>query len=300
MPPSENTSSPLVIDSHHHLWPARAVPTQSWQPPGQDILHRAYEPADLTADLARAGVTGTVVMQSVDAPEENDRLLSYAAEPFVRGIVAWAPLEDPARCRDLVSDLRARADRSAAAPVVGLRRLIGTEPIDWASDRTALAAFDEFAAAGLAWDVVPVTAAQRETVVRVARAVPQLRIVVDHLGSPPLTDGETDSWYRGLDALAACPNVAVKLSVGVAVLARAEHWPVEAVGSWVRAVLERFGPDRCMAASNWPVVLLQTDYATAWDAVAAAAREVVPAAALTDVLGGTATRWYALPGAGDE
>jgi L-fuconolactonase len=55
----------------------------------------------------------------------------------------------------------------------------------------------ELAASDLAWDVVAVNDAQFEAVVALARRVPELRIVVDHLARPPLETGDLDGWPPG-------------------------------------------------------------------------------------------------------
>lgn len=284
-----------VIDSHHHLWPLEAVPDQAWQPAGQTTLRRAFEARDLRPELASAGVDGTVLMQSVDGPEENERLLAYgtSAADVVRGIVAWAPLENPPEALRLVERLIPRATAAGVA-VVGVRRLVGADPMTWAVSAEGLSMFRRLAAEGLVWDVVPITEEQRDTVVQVAQAVPELRIVVDHLGSPPVAGDDRGRWVAGLGRMAACPNIAIKVSVGVAVLSRAPEWSADEVGSWAREALAAFGAERSMVASNWPVVLLQTDYAQAWRDAADAVAAAVPAARVPEVLGGTAVRWYGL------
>ena len=89
-----------------------------------------------------------------------------------------------------------------------------------------------------------------------AASVPELRIVLDHLGKPvigtaaaPLAPDAT--WIRDLRALAAHEQVSIKLS----------GLPAEAGGSWsaaqvtpfLDAAAEAFGPDRLLWGSDWPV-----------------------------------------------
>jgi len=283
---------PVLVDAHHHLWPADVVPAQPWQPPGA-TLRRAFEPADLLPGLAATGVRATVVMQSVDDAAENARLAAYAAATEqVRGVVAWAPLDRPAEAGRVVDALL--ADRAAGVPVVGVRYLAGTAPMTAATEGAGLDVLRRLAAQGLAWDVVPVTAQQRADVVRAARAVPDLRVVVDHLAAPPLADDDAAAWEGALADLAACPNVAVKLSVGVAVLVRWAAWDPARLADWVRRALAAFGPGRAMAATNWPVVELRASYARAWGDVRAAVEAELAPAEVAEVLGGTAARWYGL------
>jgi L-fuconolactonase len=133
-------------------------------------------------------------------------------------------------------------------------------------------------------------------VVALARRVPELRIVVDHLARPPLETGDLDGWSDRLAALAACPNVALKLSIGIDLLTSWERWDPTAIAPAVAHAVKAFGPDRLMLASNWPVVTLRADYATALrDLEAAVVGAGVDDAGLAEVRAGTARRWYGLP-----
>ena len=64
-------------------------------------------------------------------------------------------------------------------------------------------------------------------------------------------------------ALAACPNVAVKIS-GLGMVDH--HWTVESIRPFVLETIDLFGTARCLFASNFPVDKLFSDYASAWRA----------------------------------
>jgi L-fuconolactonase len=275
----------MKVDTHHHFWQT-ARQEQSWRSPAHTELAADFEPADLAPLLDIAGVDATVLVESVDTAEENDRLAAYAAGfPQVAGVVGWLPLADPAAAR---AEL-ARADRSRWC---GVRCLVAREPLDWLDP----AVMTDLAATDLAWDVVPVTDAQVEAVVALARRVPQLRIVVDHMARPPLETGELDGWAARLGALAGCPNVALKVSIGIDVLTSWSRWDPAAFAPAVAHAVAAFGADRLMLASNWPVVTLRAGYATALrDLDAAVIAAGVDEAGLAQVRGGTAMRWYRLP-----
>jgi L-fuconolactonase len=274
-----------VIDTHHHFW-RTALQEQPWRDPAHTELAADFEPADLAPLMAAAGVDATVLVESVDTPDENDRLAAYAeAFPQVAGVVGWLPLADPALAR---AEL-ARVDRSRWC---GVRCLVAREPLDWL-DPGLMATL---AAADLAWDVVPVTDAQVEAIVAVARRVPDLRIVADHLARPPLETGDLDGWRARIAALASRPNIALKLSIGVDLLTAWPRWDPAAIAPAVAHAVAAFGPERLMLASNWPVVTVRADYATAVrDLDAAVVAAGVDEAGMAEVRGGTATRWYRLP-----
>jgi L-fuconolactonase len=176
-----------------------------------------------------------------------------------------------------------------------VRTLVGRDPLGWLGRPDVIALFRDLAGQGLVWDVVPITPEQVAAVLRLARAVPDLRLVVDHLARPPLDTGGWEPWAQQVVELSSCPGVALKISVGVDALTAWSAWHPEMLRPYVAHVLEHFGPSRLLLASNWPVVLLRTTYVDAWtdlsDAVVAAG---AGAADLAEVTGGTATRWYRL------
>lgn len=280
-----------TVDAHQHYWRV-AAQEQSWRTSAHGAIDRDYGPADLAPDLTAAGVDATVLMQSVDSPEENDRLAAYAAStPTVAGVVGWLPMQDPRAARQ-------ELDRAGDPRWCGVRCLVARDPMAWLSTPESLALFREIAERDVAWDVVPVTAEQVEAVVRLAHTVPELRVVVDHLARPPLDTGGWQPWADLVTRLAACPGVALKVSVGIDALTAWPQWQPGVLTPYVRHALESFGPDRLMLASNWPVVLLRAPYGQAWGDLGGA---LVAAGASSEdmalVTGGTADRWYGLTGA---
>ncbi|MFI6344227.1 amidohydrolase family protein [Streptomyces sp. NPDC050560] len=275
------------IDSHQHFW-RTAAQEQPWRHAEHTALARDFTPADLVTELDASGVGASVLVQSVDEPEENTRLAGYGAHPRVAGVVAWLPLKDPAAARTAL-------DQLAVPKLAGVRCLVADDPLGRLTGRESLALFAELARRSLVWDVVPVTAEQTRQVVRLAEAVPGLRVTVDHLGRPPVESGAWEPWASHMRRLAACPNVAVKVSVGIDALSAWDAWDAGALERYVRFTAEHFGPDRMMLASNWPVVLLRAGYGRAWGDLAALVAAVCPdEAARAAVLGGTASRWYGL------
>lgn len=275
-----------TIDAHQHFWVA-GESEQPWRGPGHGALVRDFTPEDLAATTAELGIDGTVLVESEDGPEENDRLARWSRLEPVRGVVGWLPLRDPVAAR------REWA-RMDLPRLVGVRCLVGREPLDWLAGADVVGLFTDLAEAGLSWDVVPLDDVQCAQVVELAERVPGLRVVVDHLARPPLDGAPAQPWRDNVARLAAAPGVAIKLSVGLDVVSRWE-WQPEQLDEVAGVVLEAFGPGRTMIASNWPVSELGTDYRTLWrDQVAVLGRVLPDAGDRAEVLGGTATRWYDL------
>lgn len=109
---------------------------------------------------------------------------------------------------------------------------------------------------------------QLSRLARMARAFPDLPIVVNHLGgvlrmNAHATQDIFPEWQQGMTELAACPNVLLKLS-GLGMRLSGFGFDEQAIPPtsddlaaawkpWVMTALEIFGPSRCMWGSNFPV-----------------------------------------------
>lgn len=278
---------PTVIDAHQHFWRVDAQ-DQPWRSAHHGAIARDFEPDELRTELHGAGVDATVLMQSVDEPAENDRLAHYAADATVAGVVSWLPLRTP-------DQARAEWRRAAIPKHSGVRCLIADDPMDWLADDAVEALFRDLAEAGLAWDVVPVHPAQIENVLRLADRLPNLQIVIDHLGRPPLGSGDWQPWAENISRLGERPNIAMKVSVGLDALSAWSAWDGASLDPVVSHAVSQFGPDRLMLASNWPVVILRASYSQAWnDLRDAAFAHISDDSGREAILGGTARRVYTL------
>ncbi len=118
--------------------------------------------------------------------------------------------------------------------------------------------------------------------VSLARAFPDTTLILDHFGGPcgigPYT-GKADEvfadWKTKIDELAKCPNVMAKLG-GLNMEVNGYHWHdkpkpptsaelAAATRRYFDYTIERFGPNRCMFESNFPVDKLSASYTVVWN-----------------------------------
>lgn len=285
-----------VVDAHHHVWDL-GVRDQPWTAaPGLEPLRRDFGLADLAPEAAAAGVTGTVVVQTVCTPGETPELLALAAAseaaarasggPVVLGVVGWTDLAAPG----VADELARLRELPGGDRLVAIRHQVQEEPDPgWLLRPEVLRGLRAVAVAGLAYDLV-VRAEQLPAATAAAGAVPELSFVLDHLGKPPVAAGAPEPWSADLRALAARPNTAAKLS-GLVTEAAPGAWSTAGLRPWADTALAAFGPDRLMFGSDWPVCTLAASYTE----VLASARELtdgLSAAEQALVFRGTAARWY--------
>jgi predicted TIM-barrel fold metal-dependent hydrolase len=99
---------------------------------------------------------------------------------------------------------------------------------------------------------------------KLVEACPGTRFVLDHCGNPDVKwfsiagrqERARVRWEEGVARLAGLKNVVCKIS-GVAESGEEGKMTSEVVGPAVNYCLDRFGDERVMFASNWPVCLLK-------------------------------------------
>jgi len=283
------TTATSRIDAHHHFWdPARySYPWMAGD--AMDPVRRAFTPDDLRGPLDQEQIDGTVLVQTLSSPQETREFLALAAATsFVRGVVGWADLTSPGVADDL--------DALLAGPdgrwLVGVRHQVHDEPDpDWLARPDVHRGLAAVQSRGLTYDLL-VRARELPAAVDTVRAFPGLRFVVDHIAKPRIADGRDELWSQRLPALAAQPNVAVKLS-GMVTEADWATWSAADLRPFVSQVVDWFGVARLLFGSDWPVCLLAGSYHDVLGALTSALPAMSPAE-LDQVLGLNAMRVYQL------
>lgn len=174
---------------------------------------------------------------------------------------------------------------------LALPRASSSTAIDAAFPPALLDGLRRVACAGLVCDVLA-WGENLTLVPELARRMPELTIVLDHLGGIPVTSGEFSPWSARLRAAAACPNVACKLS-GLITRPPRDAAAMFDYAPAVREAVAAFTPARLMFGSDWPV----STQAGGYDLVMHVLHAQLAALTPTErerVLGGTAAAVYGL------
>jgi len=267
-----------VVDSHLHLWDPQALDYTwlegplAWTFSDWEIAEDAL--ADVEDEVAIFVQAETVEEQYLAEVRWVD---SIALQSGVVAVVAGARLDRGAQTERHLEAL------SVHERVVGVRHLLQGESDGFARGEAFLAGARAVAERGWTFDAC-VHAHGIADVTALAESVPELRIVLDHLGKPRVGTPEAPQrpsaeWLRDLADLARQPQVFCKLSGLPA--ETGGRWTDDQVVPFLDAALESFGPQRLMWGSDWPVSAVAEEFMPgrrqAWfDTVAAwaAAREV--------------------------
>ena len=290
-----------MVDSHHHVWDL-AVRRQPWLESSEELapLRRNFLLPELTPLAAAAGVQATVVVQTVTETDETRELLALAqADPLIEAVVGWTDLTAPG-IADALAGLRALP---RGAFLAGIRHPLLTEvDPDWIARPDVRRGLATVADSGLCFDLV-LQPAQLPMAIEAAAALPQLTFVLDHLGNVDVAPIVDPAWAIAIARFASLPNTICKLSGILGVPDRAadpgpgngtERGPrVAHLRPYYEHVLSRFGPDRVMFGSDWPVCTLSASYSD----VVAAARALIAELSESEqcaILAATAKRVYRL------
>jgi L-fuconolactonase len=283
------THATLRIDAHHHFWdPARySYPWMAGD--AMDPVRRAFTPDDLRGTLDEEHIDGTVLVQTLSSLLETREFLQLAAATdFVQGVVGWVDLTSPT----VADDLDALLDGPTGHWLVGIRHQVHDEPDpDWLARTDVHRGLAAVQQRGLTYDLL-IRARELPAALDTVRKFPALQFILDHIAKPRIADGHDDPWSRRMPALAAQPNVAVKLS-GMVTEAVWTTWSPDDLRPFVSQVVQWFGVQRLMFGSDWPVCLLAGSYHTVLGGLIDAL-PTVPAAELDQILGTNALRIYGL------
>ena len=275
----------LEIDAHHHFWQLSQPFDYRWlDAPALAAIRRDFLPADLAERLALTPIRKTILVQTQHDLRENDWALGLAERySFIAGVVGWVDLASE-QCEDQLLEFRSHPK------AVGVRHITQDEPDDDFIVRPdVLRGLGVLQKHGVPFDLLFYVKHLRHAAT-LARALPTLPMVIDHLAKPCIKEGRLDDWLPHLREAAKYPNVFCKLS-GMATEADWRNWTALDFVPYVRAALEVFGAERCMYGSDWPVCELACSHEATYDALVEALGPISDSEH-DMIFGGTAARFY--------
>jgi L-fuconolactonase len=277
----------MRIDAHQHFWNLEKI-KYPWLVPAFGPIYRTIEASELEPLLKSNGIDKTVIVQAADSYEDTEYMLETAVQyDWVAGIVGWVPLNKP-------EEAAKKLEFFTKNPIFkGVRHLIHDEKDpNWVVQPEVIEGLKVLASFGLTFDVVAVLPEHLQHAATLAERIPSLKLVIDHLGHPPIKDKQMEPWASLIKKAAAYPNVYAKLS-GLSTLADWESWSAEDIKPYIDYAFDIFGAERLLFGSDWPVANLAGDYVKVWAETNKALRGRSQAQ-IDAVLGETAILFYGL------
>lgn len=273
------------IDSHHHLWKYSRA-DYPWIAEGMEQIRRDFLVPELAQATQAANIDGVVTVQARQSSIETDWLVDLASRhDFMRGVVGWVPLADPAVASHLQK-------YSHNAKLKAVRHVLQDEPDDFYMLREdfnhGVSQLEDF---GLSYDILIFERHLPQTIEFVDRHPTQI-FVLDHIAKPKIRTQVLSPWRERMQELARRENVYCKLS-GMVTEADWNAWTESDLRPFIDAVLECFGPKRLMFGSDWPVSLLACGYEK-WIEVVERSTASLSVSERERLFGGTAKEAYRL------
>ena len=263
--PDQPTAGLPVIDAHQHFWDLdrNYLPWLRDQPPipfrygDYAALRRNYMPPDYRQDAAGFDLVGSVFVET-----EWDRSDPVGETRWVHGLAQEAGLPSVVVCHAVLHAPDAAdvlAEQASFPRVRGIRHKpraaaspgeVEPGALGGMTDPAWRRGYGRLARHGLSFDLQAPWWHLREAAA-LNRDVPETTIVLNHTGLPAdRSEAGLAGWRAAMTAFAAAPNVAVKIS-GLGEPGR--PWSPDRNRDIIRTVIDLFGADRCMFASNYPV-----------------------------------------------
>ena len=235
-----------VIDTHTHFYDPTRPQGVPW--PGKGTkLYRKVLPADWLALAAPHGCRETVVVEASAWVEDNQWILDLAAAE--KSIVGFVGHLDPG------ADIEGHLRRFAKNPVFRGIRWSSGHLTDESNKEAVKAGARLLADLGLELDLNG-PCSNLPAAAKLAAEVPDLRIVINHLGASGDPQALRPEWKPAITAIARRPNVFMKVSALVEQVKYPEGQAPQDTAYYLPVLdhlWEQFGPDRLIYGSNWPV-----------------------------------------------
>ena len=256
------------VDAHVHFWQLQRLRYSWLTPPFSDDgpngnvapIATDYLPDDYRQEAHGFAVDKVVHVQAGahddDAVAETRWLQGLADEGgFPQAIVAFAALDNPGV--DAVLEAHAESRN-----VRGIRHILNWHadprrtytPRNLLDDPVWQRGYGRLAHYRLSFDL-QIYPGQMIQAAGIAARHPDVPVILNHMGMP--VDADLSEWRAGLAALAALPHASVKIS-GMGFVDR--NWTDAAMRPLVLEVIDRFGADRVMFASDFPTDRLFNTY----------------------------------------
>jgi len=265
------------VDAHMHLWDLNNLRYPWLMPPFSDsgpngsvaAIAKNYELSDYFRDAEHFSIEKIVHIEAGahpdDALNETKWLQSIAdTKQVALAIVAHAQLNS--------GNVEALLDaHSQYKNVRGIRHILNWHPdsnksyteknlLDDPAFKLGYSLLEKYQ---LSFDL-QIYPNQMQQAFALCKAFPNTNVIINHLGMPVDRDEESiRSWEKGMQLLSTLPHVAVKVS-GLGFIDRS--WSSASVKTLILQVIDWFGTDRVLFASDFPTDKLFNPFSQAFNA----------------------------------
>ena len=258
-----------IVDTHQHLWDL-----SKFQPPwlkgAPKVITSSHDTGDYRQATKGLNVVKAVYMEIDVAPEQQVEEAKYVIEisasadhPTVAGVISGRPNSE---------QFASYIQQFKSSPYIkGVRQVLQVDstPQGFCLQPQFVKSVQLLGELGMSFDLC-MRPMELSDGAKLARQCPGTRFIVDHCGNAdpkafmPESARDAEPWHdvttwkNDMATLAGCDNVVCKIS---GIVARApKDWKADQLAPIIDYCLDRFGPNRVMFGSDWPVCKLGASY----------------------------------------
>ena len=242
----------MRIDAHQHFWNYDPI-RHDWIDDSMKVIRKNFLPTDLSIEMKKNGIDGSVAVQVDETEEENYFLLKLNEEnEFIKGIVGWMDLKSPTAEEQM-------QHWKQYPKIKGFRCIMQGKPDKlYLKNDLFISQIKKLASYEFTYDLL-VYHDQLPSLIRFVEKLPDNRMILDHLGKPNIKNREIKTWRENIKILAQHPGIFCKLS-GLVSEANHNNWSYDDLMPYLEIASEAFGIDRICFGSDWPVCLVAGSY----------------------------------------
>ena len=243
-----------IIDSHVHFWKSDPV-RDAWISEEMKAIRRDFFPEDLSIHLNDNNVESCIAVQADQSEMETQFLVDLAKEnSFIKGVVGWVDLSS--------ENLDASLQNYQSEKIIkGFRHISEGENMGFLLQKKILNGIEKLNEYGYTFDIL-LKQNQLLDAVKLSEKLPNQRFILDHCGKPDLKTKDLKSWKDNISELSKNPNLYCKIS-GLLTQGNLNLVDEKSVFEVLDFMFEKFGIEKLIFGSDWPVMLLGGNY-TLW------------------------------------
>ena len=241
-----------MIDTHIHFWKYNTI-KDAWITDDMKLLQKDFLPEDLKPVLEENKVNGVIAVQADQSEKENEFLIGLSEKnSFIKGIVGWLDLQN--------KNIENKLLYYSKIPVIkGFRHIVQGEPKGFLKNKKFLNGIKLLKNFNFTYDIL-IYENQLVEAIEFVNKFPEHKFIIDHCAKPAIknksiNDPISIGWKKGIQEISQNANVYCKLS-GLTTEADWNTLKEEDFYPYLDVFFEKFGTERLLFGSDWPVVLL--------------------------------------------
>lgn len=243
-----------IIDSHVHFWKFNPV-RDAWISDEMIAIRKDFFPEDLSIYLKENNVEGCIAVQADQSETETQFLIDLAKKnTFIKGVVGWIDLSS--------ENIEESLQKYQSEKIIkGFRHISEGESTGFLLQKSIINGIEKLHQNGFTFDIL-LRQNQLSDAVKLSEKCPNQPFILDHCGKPDLITNTLNDWKENISELAKNPNMYCKIS-GLLTQANWNSANEKSIFEILYFMFEKFGIERLLFGSDWPVMLLGGNY-TLW------------------------------------